>query len=382
MTLLSKPPEFLLLLLYIATVPLMSGLHLWLGGQAVLLCDLVFVLVVLVWLPTIVRGNLCPRFFDLFLLLYLGATLVSALVAGAGYMGVVKVFYLVCVAGLTRRIAERSPEAATTAWLVRTGVVVIGSLLGVATFYLGWSSFLENPLLGHYGTLPPGPYPRVTSFFLSPNMLCDYLIVGAALAWHRGYRRFLAGIVGASLFTFSSGLGGMALSLGLLARRFQGAISIGLMVALLSLAAILVSPTALLEGDLEASGRVLTWKAALHDWGAHPLTGAGPGATTIHVVYDAPSGATLTWKNAHNVWLSVASQTGVLGLVALLVLIFHTLRKAPSRLPGLRDALKAAVVGAWLVHGLSGSLEDSRHLWVLLGLLAATEDRSGPRKWG
>ena len=145
--LLSKPPEFLLLLLYIATVPLMSGLHVWLGGQAVLLCDLVFVLVVLVWLPTIVRGNLCPRFFDLFLLLYLGATLVSALVAGAGYMGVVKVFYLVCVAGLTRRIAERSPETATTAWLVGTGVVVIGSLLGVATFYLGWSSFLENPLL-------------------------------------------------------------------------------------------------------------------------------------------------------------------------------------------------------------------------------------------
>ena len=45
--LLRKPPEFVLLLLYIATVPVMSFFHLRLGGQALLLCDFIFVLVVL-----------------------------------------------------------------------------------------------------------------------------------------------------------------------------------------------------------------------------------------------------------------------------------------------------------------------------------------------
>ena len=283
--------------------------------------------------------------------------------------------YLVCVAGLTRRIMERSPETATTAWLVGTGVAVIGSFLGVVTFYLGWSSYLENPLLGHYGTLPPGPYPRVTSLFFNFNMLCNYLIVGAALAWYRGYRLLLTGIVAAAFFTFSPGLGGLAAVLGLCARRFRGAIVVGVVLALLSLGVILVSTTALLEGDLEPSVRLLNWKEALEDWGAHPLAGAGPQATSIEVRYRAPSGATHRLTDAHNIWLSVASQTGILGLAALLALILYSVRKAPSRVPGLRNALRVALVGTWLIHGLSGSFEDSRHLWVLLGMLAATEDR-------
>ena len=372
--LLSKPPEFVPLLLYIATVPVMSVFHIRLGGQTLLLCDFIFVLIVLFWLPATFRRNLRPCFFEVFLLLYLGATLVSTLLSGAGSGGVVKVVYLVCVAALTRRIVERSPETATTAWLVGTAMAVVGGLLGIATFYLGWSSYVKNPLLGHYGTVPPGYYPRITSLFFSPNMLCNYLIVGAALAWYRSSRLLLAGILSVAPFTVSSGLGGLALVLGLSARRFRGAAALGIILALLSLPAILVSPGSLLEGNLEPSGRLLTWGEALQDWAAHPLTGAGPGATTINIVYLAPSGMTLRWSDAHNVWLSVASQTGVLGLAALLALILYSLRKAPSRVPGLRNALRVALVGTWLIHGLSGSFEDSRHLWVLLGLLAATED--------
>ena len=372
--LLRKPPEFVLLLLYIATVPVMSFFHLRLGGQALLLCDFIFVLVVLASLPELFRRALRPGIFEAFLVFYLAATLVSTLVSGADYLGVVKVTYLVCVAGLTRRIAQRSPEAAVTAWLVGTGMAVIGCFLGVATFYLGWSSHLENPLLSYYGTLPPGPYPRVNSLFFNANMLCNYLIVGAALAWYRGYRKSLTGIVAASLFTFSPGLGGMALVLGLCARRVRGALGAGVVLALLSLGLVVVSRPALLEGDLEPSGRVLTWEGALQDWAAHPITGAGPGATTIDVRHRALGGWTFHNTDAHNVWLSVASQMGILGLAALLGLILYSLRRAPSRPPGLRDALRVALVGTWVIQGLSGSFEDSRHLWVLLGMLAATED--------
>ena len=248
--LLSKPPEFLLLLLYIATVPLMSFFHLTLGGQVLLLCDFIFVLVGLASLPALFRRALRPGIFEAFLVFYLAATLVSTLLSGAGYLGVVKVAYLACVAGLTRWIVQRSSEAAVTAWMVGTSMAVIGCFLGVATFYLGWSSHVENPLLSHYGTLPAGPYPRVNSLFFNANMLCNYLIVGAALAWYRGYQKFLAGIIAASLFTLSSGWGGMALVLGLCARRLRGAVAAGVVLALLSLGLVVVSPSALLEGDL------------------------------------------------------------------------------------------------------------------------------------
>ena len=97
-TLLSRPPEFLLLLLYIATVPLMLFTHLRLAGQALLLCDFIFVLVVLASFPALFRRALRPGIFEAFLVFYLAATLVSTLVSGAGYLGVVKVTYFVCVA--------------------------------------------------------------------------------------------------------------------------------------------------------------------------------------------------------------------------------------------------------------------------------------------
>ncbi len=167
----------------------------------------------------------------------------------------------------------------------------------------------------------------------------------------------------------------MALALGLSARRFRGAIAVGLVLAVLSVGMILVARGSLMEGIVKPSVRVLLWKEALREWAAHPITGAGPGANSIGVSYRVASGAMRHSTDAHNVWLSVASQTGVLGLAALLSLILYSLRRAPSRLPGLRDALRIAVVGAWLIHGLSGSFEDTRHLWVLLGMLAATEDR-------
>lgn len=59
--------SFAPLLLYIATVPIMTVAPFRLGGQLVLLCDIVFVLVVLFWLPTAFRENLRPSSFEVLL---------------------------------------------------------------------------------------------------------------------------------------------------------------------------------------------------------------------------------------------------------------------------------------------------------------------------
>ena len=145
------PLAFMLLLVYIATVPLASFFNIRLEDSALRLlpCDFIFVLVVLASLPVLFRRVLRPGIFEALLALYLAATLVSTLVSGAGYAGLLKVAYLVSVAALTRWILQGRPEGAVSAWMVGTAMAVVGGLLGIATFYLGWSNWMENPLLGH-----------------------------------------------------------------------------------------------------------------------------------------------------------------------------------------------------------------------------------------
>ena len=230
-----------------------------------------------------------------------------------------------------------------------------------------------EPSSGPWGNVPAGPYPRVNSVFLNANMLCNYLTVGAALAWYRGYRLFLVGIVTASLLASLPVWGGWHWFWTLRSpvpgsdrgRPCVGRSQPGCDPDFTSGSAGGQSGTLGSPPVVERSNRGL---------GRSSLTGVGPGANSIRVRYRVPSGMTKYSTDAHNVWLSVASQMGILGLAALLGLILYSLRRAPSRPPGLRDALRVALVGTWVIQGLSGSFEDSRHLWVLLGMLAATED--------
>jgi len=40
----------------------------------------------------------------------------------------------------------------------------------------------------------------------------------------------------------------------------------------------------------------------------------------------------------------------------------------------IRRGLRAAFIGAFLYQSLTGSFEDARHIWVLIGLMAATRN--------
>ena len=80
---------------------------------------------------------------------------------------------------------------------------------------------------------------------------------------------------------------------------------------------------------------------------------------------------------AHNAWLSVLGQAGVVGLGAFLWLLYEIARGwrahlgADSELLELRPALLGAVAGALLFHGVFGAVEEARHLWALFGLWVA-----------
>jgi len=142
--------------------------------------------------------------------------------------------------------------------------------------------------------------------------------------------------------------------------------------------------------------RVATWLSAAGTVERYPVTGIGYGNLVarkpdlerwLTEPMLAPFRAPFATRNleAHDLWLNVAGQSGLVGLAAFAFLLWRVLRGASIRpLPGggplaaLPAAALLAAVGAIGFHGLFAGVEEFRHVWVLLGLLAAaTAVRAG-----
>jgi len=94
-----------------------------------------------------------------------------------------------------------------------------------------------------------------------------------------------------------------------------------------------------------------------------------------------PNGEFIELGEAHNTYLNVAALKGIVGLAALLWLFWSL--AARLRLSAGHDAaslmtlaLSIAFVEGVLYQGLSSSFEHTRHLWVVMGALAASYDRN------
>ncbi len=126
--------------------------------------------------------------------------------------------------------------------------------------------------------------------------------------------------------------------------------------------------------------RLAHWQAALDMWRGHFWTGVGFG--DYEPAY--PDYALLNWPialgHAHNYYLNLAAETGLIGLVAYLILwgavLWQTWRLT-RRASGWRRGLAIGLLGAWThfsVHHLFDNLYvNNVHLQVgvMLGLLAA-----------
>jgi O-antigen ligase len=264
-----------------------------------------------------------------------------------------------------------------------------------------------------YGRLPGGPYPRICLPFRNPNYLANYLTSSVPLLLACGgillrppWRLVAVGACAiVALFTLSTGIGGFALALGIIlwatARRRRprrtraAALAAG---ALLAIGAAAVTIGHLVpqgHGHVEVAGhqwhfargpRVHTWLSAGETLAEHPLVGVGYG----HPVARTPGADLDPWltghlepfsqegplfAEAHNTWLNVAGQTGLLGLgafILLVVVIAGRQQIAPLPVLGpLQDLPPAVVAGlawAFLFHGLFTGAEEFRHLWALAGL--------------
>jgi len=252
--------------------------------------------------------------------------------------------------------------------------------------------------------LPRGNYPRIQGFFEYPAMLCNYLSV-SLMMWSAGWlparwvRLLSIAILITGLFTFTPGLGGMVLSLGIwlwlyLKERNRTKQASLALVAAFTLAIAVFAASALTlfsyspqgtqsplaHAQLKASHRVIAWQTAFETFVQHPILGRGVGMPVSSASYVNPSGGRETLTDAHNSYLSLAGESGLLGLLAFLgILIFLVRGVGPLRLSGplevvIKTYLFLALIDAVLFQGLVGSFEDTRHLWVLFGMLAAVKE--------
>jgi O-antigen ligase len=336
----------------------------------------------------------------------------------ASFIKLLAEMYLIGLAVLAFNLIddENDLKQVAKAWLCGAIVPVVIALLTLLLFY-AWPG---HPLLEyttyHYGAVPVGNYPRLSSTFVSASMFCNYLNVSLVILFIARERRwigkaafliFSAAILICSVFTISAGLGGIFLSAGIwvwlvlrdkkpvagrLAGRLALAGGIGIAVLFLALNFFALQNTQVIGGEttylykvpgtaiqLQPSSRMLVWSDAIKTFSENPLTGKGLGQPVSNVVFQNTDGSHSLLTDAHNVFLSVAAQCGLAGLVTILALAGYILwagfgsNLAINRGAIILKGLGIAFLSAFVYQGLTGSFEDARHLWVLIGIIPAVE---------
>jgi len=301
-----------------------------------------------------------------------------------------------------------------TAWLAATVVSTVLSCVGVVAFYvIGADTSLVRLVQFNYGSLPAAHYPRISGFYPNANMYCNYLIVSAGiLVWQWQRVRKLATwlpwvllvmIAISALFTVSTGAGGFAIAVGAwlwyqrkelpsLVRKLTPLVLAGCVIGALFMALVtilmivpaghgvhLFGPFNLIW---EPSGRLAGWISVVDTIRHHPWLGSGVGEPVAHFVHRWASQGVLggaaerTYHlEAHNIWLGLWGQMGILGITAFALFCLRMVRLTrPGRAGDLRPVaipMFAVFAGAVLYHGLFGSIEDARHLWIFFGLAVA-----------
>lgn len=406
------------LLVFVFTLPFAKhGVSI--AGLSATPSDAAFLITAALAAIALLRGEIIVRRSALFAILayYLVAISLSLLVSDTFGQGAVKFasqLYLLSLPPLAYALIDDRDDLRRLlrTWLAATAVVTIIAAVTLILFFTGIDPRHIAYALHGFGTLPPGPYPRLEATFSHPAMLCNYLTVSLVIliacrdqTWiGRAPALMLAALILLSAaFTITPGLGGIALVIGIaLYRHFRRTAHLlalaslsaaGIAAAAFVLAATvtpLIHPSAPflvhlpgLDAPLAPSVRLMAWIDAARSITRAPLFGAGPSVDPIAVAYVAPSGIRHVVTDAHNVYLNVAMHIGLVGLSAILLLVWWVARQVGRiwRAPqSTGDWLAFAWLNAFAYQGLTGSYEDARHLWLLLGLMIAAYrvDRDAP----
>ena len=380
------------------------------GGLPAFPADLFFLIAGLAWVAAFLTGTKKLQWSDGFwpLLVYFVALTISAACSSDPRTSTFKLAtqaYLMAIPVLSFNLIDGWDDVRRLVLAYIAGAAVV-ALIGVATLILfpffGYHSFLSWPL-HHFGTLPPGPYPRLETTFEYPAMMANYLSLALMLlilAERRGWvgpsiaRPLGLGMLVTAFFALTPGLNGLFLMLGVwLWHRNRGTpkgrlflwagLAAGALGVVLAAVTPILHPTApfliSIPGVpvvLAPSVRLLAWIDAVRTFIAHPLVGIGIGGEPVHVPYVNPSGEFTVVTDAHNMPLSVAAQAGIFGLVGMATIIIFAVRQM-RRGSEMVFGLSLAFVSGLVVEGLVGSFEDARHLWLAYGLILVARKLEG-----
>jgi O-antigen ligase len=384
--------------------------------------DLLFLVTTALWAAALVARQARLRLHPAFLLLalYFAALALSAVFSVDRQTSAFKLLtqiYLLTLPVLAFNLVTTIDDLKRAfAWWLAAAVAV--GAYGVATVLLfpffGYHSFLSGPL-HHFGTLPPGFYPRIELTFEYPAMLASYLgvslmfvLVAERLGWLARTRAIAcaAVILVSALFALTPGFGGVIAMLGLWIWYCQretspkravlalaGVCGVTVLEILVAAVTPVLHPTAPflihvpgLAKPIAPAVRLMVWMAAAKTFLASPIVGHGIGVDPVSVPFQSPE-ETMAYPvtDAHNLILSIAAQCGIVGVAALVAIVWFVIRQAraaatPRTTEPLLFALSIAWLSGFVIEGLVGSFEDARHLWILLGfILAASRFRTAER---
>jgi O-antigen ligase len=376
--------------------------------------DFFFLLTAGAWAAALLRRETRFRWHPIFwlLALYLAAMLLSGLFSTQPRVSAVKLatqVYLLTLPVLAYNLVETVSDLRRMLrfWLAASAIVAAICIITLFLWTIGRGELFLRETLTFTGTLPPGDYPRVALTFRLPAMLCNYLTasLGILLACRRvgwigrgPFALLFAGICLAAFLSLTPGLGGAALLIGawywLSAQgrhpwRARAGLAAGIAASLLFVLVASVTPflhpmapfLIHLPGGitLAPAARLMFWMEAWANFLDRPLLGSGVGTDAIAVRYQYANGKIDTLTDAHNVFLNIAATCGIAGLAALAALLQSAWRRTmPMRCERgganiVRLGLGLAFLDCFVYQGLTGSYEDARHLWVLLGLFLVAE---------
>jgi O-antigen ligase len=116
--------------------------------------------------------------------------------------------------------------------------------------------------------------------------------------------------------------------------------------------------------DLSLGGRFRLWKAGMKAFAEAPLMGYGTGGFIRAITPTLGSGAQV----AHNSFISVLVEEGLIGLILYLLMFLATYR-AVRRLPLLERRFGLVLLGTVIVAMSPLTWEDRKSVWVVLAIL-------------
>ena len=244
---------------------------------------------------------------------------------------------------------------------------------------------------------------RATAGFSQPNQLGGFLVllvplaIAGALISRRWRIVFALAAVAAAVGVYASFSRGALIGLALVPFFFLRGWRLWVIGPLLALVVTLAAPglvrerfATLANSGGEISTRLDIWHTALNIWENHPLIGVGLGGfpqaySQAFVPGKAflPSTVFQPPPHAHNIFLQLMAEQGILGLLAFVAILVVAvritlrLRRSRDRSARLLGSGFLAALAAFLVHNLFDvTFEDPQtglYVFVVFGLIAAAD---------